>query len=150
MILRKRAPWPRGMALPPQAAGSGAKSAETQLAGLARRALLQAFAPAAVVTDMQGKLLYVHGETGQYLRPAPGHPSLDVVDMVRDGLAAELRDALRRAATQRLPTLNHTLEVAADGDARLVSLSVRLLPEQEPGNAEMRDGLDAVTAASNR
>jgi two-component system CheB/CheR fusion protein len=60
------------------AAGSGptatsppSRLAEPHYAELAKRTLLQCFAPAAVVTDMQGNILYVHGETGKFLRPAP-------------------------------------------------------------------------------
>ena len=101
---------------------------ELQIADLAKRALLQVFAPAAVVTDLQGKLLYVHGECGRYLRPAPGHPSHNLVDMARDGLQLALREALRQAG-QGVATLNQALQVQADGQALPVSLSVRPLAE---------------------
>ena len=94
---------------------------EPQIGELARRALLQSFAPAAVVTDLQGNILYVHGETGRFLRPAPGHPSHNVVDMARDGLQLELREALRRVASQSLPTLQREVSLktlsAAPGTA---------------------------------
>ena len=58
----------------------------TGYAELARRVLVQYFAPASVVTDPKGNILYVHGETGKYLRPAPGQASLNVVEMAREGL----------------------------------------------------------------
>ena len=62
------------------------KPKETNFAELTRRVLLQYFAPAAVVTDLKGDILYVHGETGKYLRPPPGQASLNVIEMAREGL----------------------------------------------------------------
>jgi two-component system, chemotaxis family, CheB/CheR fusion protein len=103
----------------------------TQLAELARRSLLQSFAPAAVVTDMQGNILYVHGDTGRFLRPAPGQPTHSLVEMAREGLELELREALRRAASQGQPTLNRPLQVKSDDKTLPVSLSVRLLPDPD-------------------
>ncbi len=109
----------------PQRKGPGAR--ESQIAELARRTLLQSYAPAAVVTDLQGNLLHVHGETGRYLRLAPGQPTRDVVEMARDGLQPELREALRLAASQGRPTLNRPLKVRADGVTQAFNLSVRLV-----------------------
>lgn len=111
------------------------RAKESHLAELAKRALLQSFAPAAVITDLQGNILYVHGETGKFLRPAPGHPTHNVVDMAREGLSLELREALRRAAIDGEPTLNRPVSVRTSGDAgntlQPVSLSVRLLPDPD-------------------
>lgn len=98
---------------------------ETNLAELTRRALLQDFGPASVVTDLAGNILYVHGDTGSYLRPAPGQASLNVVDMAREGLQLELRSALRRAAQSGESTSGHSLTVTGDGVSRPVNLSVR-------------------------
>ncbi|HLB78391.1 MAG TPA: CheR family methyltransferase, partial [Candidatus Dormibacteraeota bacterium] len=63
----------------------------TNFAELTQRALLQSYAPASVVTDLRGNIFYVHGETGKYLRPAPGQATLNVVEMAREGLQLELR-----------------------------------------------------------
>ncbi len=57
-------------------------------AELTRQLLVQYYAPASVLTHLNGDLLYVHGETGYYLRPAPGKPSLNVIEMARQGLTA--------------------------------------------------------------
>lgn len=104
---------------------------EPQIADLARRTLLQSFAPAAVVTDLQGNVLYVHGETGKFLRPAPGHPSHNVVDMARDGLQLELREAIGLAAGQGLATHNRELSVKTDRDEQPLNLSVRPMHDPE-------------------
>lgn len=107
----------------------GLRVKEFDVGELAKRALLQSFTPAAVVTDLQGNVLYVHGETGKFLRPAPGQPSHNVLEMAREGLQLELREALHRAAIQSLPTVNHGVNVKTDGKIIPVDLSVRLLPD---------------------
>ncbi|MEO8102715.1 MAG: chemotaxis protein CheB [Betaproteobacteria bacterium] len=108
------------------------KTKETNFAELARRALLQSYAPASVVTDLNGGILYIHGETGKYLRPAPGHASLNVVDMARNGLQLELRAAILHAG-QGTPTLDREVSVKANGDAQQVMFSLRPIVDPEAG-----------------
>ncbi len=104
------------------------KIKETGFADLAKRALLQSYAPASVVTDEKGDILYVHGDTGKYLRPAPGRATLNVVDMAREGLQLELRAAIRNAATQGALTVCRDLCVSGGaGDSQGVHISVRSL-----------------------
>jgi two-component system CheB/CheR fusion protein len=106
------------------------KNKETNFAELTKRVLLQAYAPASVVTDMNGHIIFVHGDTGKYLRPAPGQATLNVVDMAREGLQLELRAALNRAG-QGVSTLSRELNVRTNGDFQAVSLSLRPLPDPD-------------------
>ncbi|MCV2368922.1 CheR family methyltransferase [Roseateles oligotrophus] len=69
-----------------------------QIAEISNRALLQTFAPASVTTDLDCNILYIHGDTGRYLRPAPGPASFNVLEMAREGLLPSLRTALLQAA----------------------------------------------------
>ncbi|MDO9226327.1 MAG: chemotaxis protein CheB [Pseudomonadota bacterium] len=108
------------------------KTRETNFAELTRRVLLQSYAPASVLTDSKGNLLFVHGDTGKYLRPAPGQASLNVIDMAREGLQLHLRAALLGAEPRS--TLNHKILVKTNGDFQPVSLSVRPLPDPEAGH----------------
>jgi two-component system CheB/CheR fusion protein len=103
------------------------KIKETNFAELARRVLLQSYAPASVVTDKNGNILYVHGETGKYLRPAPGQATLNIVDMAREGLQMELRAALN-GADQDMSTLNKEVSINIGGNLQTTSLSVRPMP----------------------
>ena len=102
---------------------------ETNFAELTRRVLIQFFAPASVVTNLNGDILYVHGETGKYLRPAPGHATLNVIEMAREGLDLELRGAIYAAAAEGTATLNREIQVKTNGGFSSVSLSVRALPD---------------------
>ncbi len=105
----------------------------TNMVEFARRALLQSFAPPAVLTDLHGEVLYVHGDTGKFLRVAQGQPSRSVIDMARDGLEIELREALRRATSKSQATLNQRVTVRDDGHLLPVDLSVRLMPDVQTG-----------------
>jgi two-component system CheB/CheR fusion protein len=109
------------------------KTKDPNFADLTRRVLVQCFAPASVVTDLKGDTLYVHGETGKYLRPAPGQASLNIIEMAREGLELQLRAAIHTAASQGAPTLNHEVQVKTNGDFTTVSLSVRPLPNPHGG-----------------
>ena len=97
------------------------------LAELTRRALLQSFAPASVVTDAMGNILFVHGDTSRFLHPAQGRATLNVVDMALEGLQAGLRAALHGAAEKGAVTSGRQLPARIDGDFQQISLSVRPL-----------------------
>lgn len=66
-------------------------------ADVARRALLERYAPASVLIDQKGRILYFHGPTGDYLQQPTGEPTRDVVTMARLGLRARLCSAVRQA-----------------------------------------------------
>ncbi len=108
------------------------KARETNFAELTRRMLLQFYAPASVVTDEKGTILYVYGDTGRYLRPAPGQATLNIVEMAREGLQLHLRTALN-AASQNEPTLNHESPVKSNGDLHTANFSVRQMPAPDAG-----------------
>ncbi|WP_148218576.1 chemotaxis protein CheB [Methylotenera versatilis] len=98
---------------------------ENSLAEISRRLLMQYFAPASVFTDLKGNILYVHGDTGKYLRPAQGQASLNVIEMAREGMEIQLRAAIHSASIENKPTLNHEMQVKTNGGFTTVSLSVR-------------------------
>ena len=123
--------WATESAAKPPEVEAMDKPKETNFAELTRRVLVQYFAPASVVTDPKGNILYVHGETGKYLRPAPGQASLNVIDMAREGLELELRTAIRAADNEGTPTLNREIQFKGESGLASISLSVRPLPSQE-------------------
>jgi two-component system CheB/CheR fusion protein len=125
------------------------KPKETNFAERTRQALLQSFAPASVVTNLNGDILYVHGETGKYLRPAPGQATLNAVEMAREGLKLALRSAVR-AASQGTQTLSREVSVSTDGGRQCVSLTVRLLPDPEANQNLLLVSFQDVAQAAHR
>jgi two-component system CheB/CheR fusion protein len=93
--------------------------------------LLLKHAPACVVVDAAGDVLYIHGHTGRYLEPAPGAPSGSLVAMVRQGLRRELVAGMRTALAQNEPVRFERLRVKTDRDVALVNLVVE--PMTAPG-----------------
>ena len=69
-------------------------------ADFARRALVDRFAPAAVLIDRAGAVIYFHGATSPYLAQPSGEPVRDLFAMTRDGLVIKLRAAVRLAALE--------------------------------------------------
>jgi two-component system CheB/CheR fusion protein len=106
------------------------------IADLSNRALLQSYAPAAVTIDGKGDILFVHGDTGRYLRPAPGPLSNNVVDMAREGLQQPLRAALLDAGAEAEPQRSGEVPVKTNGGFSLVRFSLRRLPGQH-GNTKV-------------
>ena len=96
-------------------------------AGLVRKALLDAYAPAAVIVNPKGEILYVNGHTGAYLEPAPGPSGLNVFEMARDGLRFEISGAVRRAVETREEAVVEGVRVQTAAGQQLVRLSVRPL-----------------------
>lgn len=60
--------------------------------------LLKKHAPAAVLLNVHGDILYIHGRTGAYLEPAAGKANWNIHAMARDSLRHELGDLVKRAA----------------------------------------------------
>ncbi len=109
------------------------RRAETvNVAELTGQALLKAFAPAAVVTDPAGNIVYVHGDAGKYLRPAPGRATLNVIEMARGGLGPALRAAFRSASRKAIPSASSTVAARIDGVSRTLLLAVSpLVPRDD-------------------
>jgi len=104
---------------------------KTNFAELTKRVLLQSFAPPSVITDVEGNIVYVHGDTGKYLQPAQGHISTNVIDMAREGLQLDLRHAIQNAASQKRQFVVKCLPVRTDGGIQGVDLTVRPLADPE-------------------
>jgi two-component system CheB/CheR fusion protein len=107
------------------------KARAAHLADLTSLALAQSFAPPSVVTDPTGSILYVHGDTGKYLRPAPGHATLNVIDLARPELRAELRAAFRDAGQRGAPGVTRDVPIKVDGTLQTIELKIRPLGAKE-------------------
>lgn len=68
---------------------------ELRISTQIERLLLGRFAPASVVVNHRGDILYIHGRTGMYLEPSQGEPRNNVLEMARDALQVELAAAMR-------------------------------------------------------
>jgi two-component system, chemotaxis family, CheB/CheR fusion protein len=115
----KRPPWP-------PAAGAGVDAYRES-----DRLLLTRFAPPAVLVNDRLEILQFRGETGDYLAPAPGKASLDLMKMLRDGLVVGVRKALHQARTRNAAARADGLRLRAGEATRTVNVEV--LPVAQTG-----------------
>jgi two-component system CheB/CheR fusion protein len=127
-VLRPPASWSPGTAAP-TVVDTPRKPGEPPLAEFARRSLLGIFVPVSVVIDRGGTVLYVHGETGPYLRPAPGLPTHDILALAEPALQAPLREAVDEVTRYGRPIATRNLVFTpAIGGRMALQLTVRHLP----------------------
>jgi len=93
--------------------------------------ILLSRAPSCAVVDRGGAILFLHGRTGKYLEPVMGKASLNILDMARDGLRADLRSAIRKAITTKADTAIEGLHVKTNGSFQKINLSVLYVKEPE-------------------
>jgi two-component system CheB/CheR fusion protein len=116
----------------------------------ASKLLAEFFVPASVITDFKGNIIYVHGDTGKYLRPALGEATLNIIEMAREGLSLELRAAIYAAAISGVLTLNREIQVKTNGGFSTVSLSVRPLPDSKNIDKQLLVSFQDVVQAKTR
>jgi two-component system CheB/CheR fusion protein len=97
------------------------------------RLLLSRFAPASLVVDERGEILYIHGRTGEYLEPAAGEqPRSNVSDMAREGLGSLLTAGIRQASTRKQEVVRRNVRVKTNGAYAFVDVTVTPLKDPEP------------------
>lgn len=84
----------------------GARKPTTQGFGqITHQALIEVFAPPAVLLSQSLRVLYSHGPVSDYLRLPPGEPTDDLLAMAGDTLRGKLRSGLFEASQTRKPVL---------------------------------------------
>ncbi|MHB0979520.1 MAG: chemotaxis protein CheB [Thermoleophilia bacterium] len=104
---------------------------EFDLAREADRIVLDDYAPIGVIVDADLQIRQFRGSTNPYLQLAAGRASFDLVRMAREGLAGELRSALREVAKNGgVPVHREDIRILRDGDVAAVGFSV--IPMKSP------------------
>ncbi len=97
---------------------------------VSERQLLERYAPAAVLIDNNGAILYVHGQTGKYLELAEGEANLNIVRMAREGLGIDLTTAIRKAAAQKKAIRYEGIRVKTNDHDQTINLTVTPVPKE--------------------
>lgn len=96
----------------------------------ADQVLLQVYAPASVVINGDGDILYISGRTGKYLEPAAGKANWNIHAMVREGLRVPISTALKKSVMESEPQHLHGLRVQLPGGGeQRVDVTIQLLRE---------------------
>ncbi len=111
-----------GARLPARVPQGLTPSRQVALAEGCRRVILETYAPAAVLINRKLEWLYSLGPTERYLRVPEGHPSYDLLAMVRPQVRIKLRAAIHQAILEK---------------ARIVIPGGRTNYEGKPGSFEI-------------
>ena len=90
------------------------------------RILLGRYAPAAVLVNEAMEILQFRGHTSRYLEPAPGHASLNILKMAREGLLQVLRASLDAARRKETAVRRERVPIRHEG--ALLPVNVEIVP----------------------
>ncbi len=99
---------------------------------LADQLLLQHYAPAGVLVNEQGDIIYVSGHTGKYLEPAVGKANMNIFAMLREGLRNEFPIAFRKAILKKETVVLRNIKVGTNGSAHTLNISIQWIDKPEP------------------
>lgn len=89
---------------------------------------LEAHAPPSLLINEQDQILYISETAGRYLLHTSGPATLNVTQLIRPELQADLRLALAQVFATARPTMTPLRQVQFDSSAALVTLAVRPRP----------------------
>jgi two-component system, chemotaxis family, CheB/CheR fusion protein len=90
----------------------------------ADRILLAKYAPAGVLINADFDILEFRGRTRDYLEPAPGAASLNLLNMAREELTLFLRTAVHQAKKTQAPIHQAAIRVQTPGGVKVVDVEV--------------------------
>ena len=102
------------------------------LGQLTDQLIQQTWAPAAVLVNGEGDILYISGRTGKYLEPAAGKTNINIHAMAREGLREALTGVIRKALKDPQPVHLNGLKVGTNGGTQIVDVVVQALDKPEP------------------
>ncbi len=122
------------------------------------------YAHAGVIVNRDDRILHFRGDTGPYLRPSPGKATFQLMRMLREELALEVRAALQRARKTGDVVRSEEIELHQDGSTRRVNVEIRplstaegrsentliLFEEIPPGRKELSPGKPSPPSAKDR
>jgi len=88
----------------------------------ADRILLARYAPPSVVLTRELEIIQFRGDTSPYLTPAPGKASLNLLKMLREGLAASVRRTAQAALRDQVTMREENLRVRFEGGFRDITI----------------------------
>ena len=94
---------------------------------LTDQVVLQQFAPASVLTNQKGDIVYIVGRTGKYLEPKAGSANWNIYTMAREGINDVLPTIFRQASQSNSPVTIKNLKIGNNGSCLYINLTVQQL-----------------------
>ena len=121
----------RGIGRQGSRGGRGSGSRGLALRQSVEAQVLNRHAPAHVVVNRAGDVVYYSSRTGKYLEAAPGTPTRQILTMARKGLRLDLHTLFKTAIETNGPVRRDHLAVEGDdGRVQMVTLTIEPLRDQ--------------------
>jgi two-component system CheB/CheR fusion protein len=104
----------------------------TNIQTLADQLLLQQFAPAGVLVNENGDILYISGRTGKYLEPAVGKANMNIFAMLRPGFENDFAIAFRKAVMNKEAVVLHHVKIGTNGGTITLTVTIQWINKPEP------------------
>jgi two-component system CheB/CheR fusion protein len=98
---------------------------------LADQLLIQRFAPASVMVNAKGDILYLTGRTEKYLELVAGKANWNIHAMARQGLRNELPGAFRKAMLNFAPVFLRNIKVENNGVVQFIDVTIQRIENPE-------------------
>ncbi|MDP4193089.1 MAG: chemotaxis protein CheB, partial [Bacteroidota bacterium] len=98
---------------------------------LADQLLLQQFAPASVLVNNEGDILYITGRTGNYLEPASGKANMNIFAMARPGLRNELPIVFHKALQCYQKVVLRNIKITDNEKVNFVDLTIQKIEKPD-------------------
>jgi two-component system CheB/CheR fusion protein len=125
--------------------------------GLADQVLLQRFAPASVLVNENGDIIYMTGPIGKYLEPVAGKANYNIYVMAREGLRNELPGALRKAIQNIDKVSIPNIKIGSTGGTFVAEMTLQRMDTQNSIRGmimlvftELADSFENEVALKNR
>ncbi|MDD4904794.1 MAG: chemotaxis protein CheB [Methylobacter tundripaludum] len=112
--------------------------------------LLAHYAPAAVLVNAEGDILYFSGHTGKYLEPSAGKANLNVHAMAREGLRQALTGSIRLALQQLTAVHLEGLQITGESGTHTVNVTVQAIEQVQALRGKVIIVFTDVATAYNR
>lgn len=93
--------------------------------------ILQHFAPASILVNRDGDILYITGRTGKYIEPAAGKVNWNIYAMAREGLSTELPGAIRKAKQDFSQVTLPKIKIGINGGTQIVNVTLQQMEKPE-------------------
>ncbi len=98
------------------------------------RLILNKYAPAAVLVNSDLEIIHFQGKTSSYLEPSSGRASFQLMNMAKEGLKMELRQAVSKAMKKNIIVKKEGIYIDQNGKSKEVNIEVN--PLKDPVSKE--------------
>ena len=98
---------------------------------LTNELILQKYAPATLLVNEKGDIIYITGRTGKYLEPLAGKANWNIHAMAREGLRSLLPGAFRKALQNYHAVIINNIKIGTNGGTQLINLLVQRIEKPD-------------------